>query len=235
MSSMSKKENKNLIFTYRFLFDSGKTLNFEIELDEHTLEIIPKNSFTPSRLSHLDFHQCANCPLKKEEQPLCPVTRNLEYILRDFKDIISYEKVTVLVETKERTYSSRTSVQHGLGSMMGIFMVSSGCPVLARLKPMVRFHLPFATLQETIFRAASTYLLGEFIKYKKGEKADWDMEGLIAIYQEIEEVNAGLAARFRAISGRDAHLNALIALDVFAKELPQTIKECLHEFEYLFK
>lgn len=232
---MSRQKNKNLKFTYRFLFDSGKMLNFEIELDAQTLEIIPKNSFKPSRLSQLEFHQCANCPLKKEEHPYCPVTRNLEYILRDFKDIISFEKVTVLVETRERTYSSRTSVQHGLGSMMGIFMVSSGCPILAKLKPMVRFHLPFANLTETIFRAASTYLVGEFIKYKKGQRPDWDMEGLIKIYHEIEDVNAGLASRFRAISGRDAHLNALIALDVFAKELPQTIKESLQEFEYLFK
>ncbi|WP_457566766.1 DUF6901 family protein [Caldithrix abyssi] len=229
------KEDKRLHFIYRFLFNTGKTLSFDIELDAETLEIIPKNSFQPSRLSQLDFHQCANCPLTKEEHPLCPVTRNLEYILKDFKDIISYEKVTVLVETEERTYSSRTSVQQGLGSMMGIFMVSSGCPILAKLKPMVRFHLPFATLTETIFRAASTYLLGEFIKYKKGQPADWDMDGLIEIYREIEEVNAGLASRFRAITGRDAHLNALIALDVFAKELPQTIKESLRDFEYLYQ
>ncbi len=231
---MRRKRRTPLIFTYRFLFDTGKTLNFEIELDAETLEIVPRNSFKPSRLSQLDFHQCANCPLSKETHPFCPVTRNLEYILRNFKDIISYEKVTVLVETPERTYSSRTSVQHGLGSMMGIFMVSSGCPILGKLKPMVRFHLPFANLTETIFRAASTYLVGQFIKYKKGQTPDWDMNGLIKIYREIEEVNAGLASRFRAISGRDAHLNALIALDVFAKEMPQTIKESLQEFEYLY-
>ncbi len=232
---MKKDSRKKLLFVYRFLFDNGKTLNFEIELDADTLEIIPQNSFKPSRFSHLEFHQCANCPLKKDESPFCPVSRNLEFILKDFKDIISYEKVTILVETPDRTYSSRTSVQHGLGSMMGIFMVSSGCPILAKLKPMVRFHLPFANLNETIFRAASTYLLGQFIKYKKGQPPDWDMNGLIEIYKEVEEVNAGLASRFRAISGRDAHLNALIALDVFAKELPQTIRESLQEFEYLFK
>ena len=37
-------------------------------------------------------------------------------------------------------------------------MALSGCPVLEQLKPMARFHLPFASVEETIYRAASMYL-----------------------------------------------------------------------------
>ncbi len=227
-------KKKPLIFIYRFLFNNGKTLSFEINLDSETLEYVAGEDFAPTQISKLDYHQCPNCPLDEKEHIYCPVARNLEHILRKFKDIVSYEKVTVLVETFDRTYSTQTSVQHGLSSLMGILMVSSGCPLLGKLKPMVRFHLPFANLEETIFRSASTYLLGQFIKYKKGEQPDWDMEGLVRIYQEIEDVNASLANRVRSLVGRDAHINALIALDVFAKELPQTIRESLQEFEYLF-
>ncbi len=228
------EEVQPIKFVYRFLFNDGRTLNFDIKLNSKTLEYIPENNFKPTRISKLSYYQCPNCPLNEKEHPFCPVAKNLEHILRKFKDIVSYERVTVIVENSYRTYSSQTSVQHGLSSMMGIFMVSSGCPILGQLKPMVRFHLPFANLSETIFRAASTYLLGQFIQYRKGKPADWDMQGLVKIYQQIEEVNAALANRVRSLVGRDAHINALIALDVFAKELPQTIHESLQEFEYLF-
>ncbi len=234
-TSSKTKEVEPLTFTYRFLFNNGQTLRFELKLHPETLEYIPENNDQPTQMSRLSFHQCPNCPLNEKDHPYCPVARNLEHILRHFKDIISYERVTVLVETAERTYSSQTSVQHGLSSMMGIVMVSSGCPILSRLKPMVRFHLPFASLKETVFRSASTYLVGQYIRYKNGQKPDWNMEGLIKIYRDIEEVNAHLANRVRSLVGRDAHINALIALDVFAKELPQTIQESLREFEYLFK
>ncbi len=223
-----------LKFIYRFLFTDGRTLNFDVSLDAQTLEYIPEDHFKPTRISKLAYHQCPNCPLNEADSPYCPVARNLEYILHKFKDIISYERVTVIVENSYRTYSSQTSVQHGLSSMMGLIMATSGCPILGKLKPMVRFHLPFSDLVETIFRAASTYLLGEFIKYRKGEKPDWDMDRLAQIYREIEIVNAALANRVRTLVGKDAHINALIALDIFAKEVPQTIQESLKEFEYLF-
>jgi hypothetical protein len=100
---------------------------------------------------------------------------------------------------------------------------------------MVRFHLPFASVEETIFRAASTYLLSQYIKKSQGGKPDWDLERLIEIYKEIEEVNQGLAMRIRSVADMDANINALVVLDVFAKEVPITVKAKLKEFEYLFK
>ncbi len=221
-------------FVYRFLFTDGRTLNFDVSLDAQSLTFLPQNHFKPTRMSKLTYHQCPNCPFTEADTPYCPVAKNLEYILHKFKDIISYERVTVIVENSLRTYSSQTSVQHGLSSMMGLIMATSGCPILGKLKPMVRFHLPFSNLTETVFRAASTYLLGEFIKYRKGETPDWDMNKLAEIYRNIEEVNAALANRVRSLVGKDAHINALIALDIFAKEMPQTIQESLKEFEYLF-
>ena len=51
------------------------------------------------------------------------------------------------------------------------------------------------------------------------------MQGLIKTYREIEDAKAGLTSRLRAISWRDAHLNALIAPGVLAKKFLQTIKE----------
>ncbi|MDN5353885.1 MAG: hypothetical protein PWQ09_641 [Candidatus Cloacimonadota bacterium] len=48
------------------------------------------------------------------------------------------------VESKNRNYVKDTTIQRGVSSMLGMFLVSSGCPVLTKLKPVVKFHLPFA-------------------------------------------------------------------------------------------
>jgi hypothetical protein len=119
--------------------------------------------------------------------------------------------------------------------MIGIYMVTSGCPILSNLKPMVRFHLPFASIEETIYRSASTYLLGQYFKMKKGLQPDWNLTGLAEIYKEIQKVNIGMAARIRSISPKDANINAIVELDVFAKELPDNIQEDLKRLAYLFE
>ena len=114
-------------------------------------------------------------------------------------------------------------------------MVTSDCPNMISLRPMVRFHLPFATIEETVFRSVSTYLLGQYFKHKNGEEADWDLDGLLENYETIQKVNYGMASRMRSAVDKDANLNALVVLDVFAKELPFSIQKSLEMLEYLFK
>ncbi len=65
---------------------------------------------------------------------------------------------------------------------MGIYMVTSGCPVMGKLKPMVKFHLPFASGEETSYRMVTMYLLAQFFKYKNGKEPDWDLKNLVKIY-----------------------------------------------------
>ncbi len=43
-----------------------------------------------------------------------------------------------------------------------------------------------------------------------------------------------MASRMRSVVDKDANLNALVVLDVFAKELPFSIKKSLEDLEYLF-
>jgi Domain of unknown function (DUF6901) len=56
----------------------------------------------------------------------------------------------------ERSYFKKTTMQKGIVSLLGILLVSSGCPVMAKLRPMVRFHLPFASMLATTFRTTIT-------------------------------------------------------------------------------
>jgi hypothetical protein len=100
---------------------------------------------------------------------------------------------------------------------------------------MARFHLPFATREETVFRAASAYLLAQYFLKRHGVEADLDLKGLREIYGLIHQVNKGLAERLRTIPAGDAHLNALVLLDLFAHALPFSIEENLAEIEHLFE
>lgn len=221
-------------FKYSFIFADGKNIDFSIRLDSHNLNYVADNHDVPADWAKLENGQCPNCALDSATIMYCPVCLRIHNILNAFLNTASYEKVKVIVQAAERVYSSDTTIQKGLSSMLGIYMVTCGCPILSQIKPMVRYHLPFASLEDTLYRAASSYLLRQYFRHSKGEEADWDLKGLVDIYREIQTVNIGLMERFRSLAKKDASINAMILLDIFAKELPYSIEESLKELEYLF-
>ena len=228
-------KRKNLKYKYVFIFEDDTKEIFNLQLDPETLEFIRnQNSISPA-WAELDHHKCENCTLSSSTHKLCPIALNVNDIFPPFKERASYENVVVRVETKERIYELNTSIQQGLSSMLGILMVTSGCPNMNILRPMVRFHLPFATIDETIYRSASCYLLGQFFRYKNGKSVDWYMKNLSKAYERIQVVNVGMTHRLRSISDKDAGANAVIVLDIFAKELPYSILDGLQKLEYLYK
>ncbi|MBN2010749.1 hypothetical protein JW960_15490 [candidate division KSB1 bacterium] len=231
---MDTQENC-LTFDYTFFFENGSHQNFSIRLDAHELSYVAigKSSRRPY-WAELEYCQCANCPLLRVQQKYCPIALNLVDFFDHFNTLYSYNIAKVIISTEERTYLKKTSIQQSLGSMLGIIMVSSGCPIMNRLKPMVRFHLPFASIEETVFRSVSVYLVGQYFARKQGKTADLDLSGLKEFYLEVQEVNVGMAHRLRSVTKTDAFANAIITLDAFAKELPCSIEEQLKDMEYLF-
>jgi len=142
----------------------------------------------------------------------CPLALTIEGLVRTFIEKFSYETAQITVETNERIYFKETTMQKGLSSILGILMVSSGCPVMDKLRPMVRIHLPFASVLETTFRTTSTYLLGQFFLQKKGKAPDFTFEGLVDIYKHVNMVNNGMAKRIGSMSGKDAASTPLSSL-----------------------
>jgi hypothetical protein len=114
-------------------------------------------------------------------------------------------------------------------------MVTSGCHIMEKMKPMVRYHLPFASMWETGYRVLSTYLLAQYFLNKRGRQPDWDLKHLVDIYADIQTVNKNISQRLNQMKNQDATLNALIKLDMFAKRISVSIdKESLDEIESLF-
>jgi len=235
MDVMNKLSEEVITFRYKFVFNERKEKKITIKLNALTLDYIPsENQNSRPSWTKLDYYQCENCPLDKENNDYCPIAYNFVDLVDLFTSLDSYNKTRVQIKSPERTYSQHTTVQRGLGSLLGIYMVTSGCPRMEVLKPMVRFHLPFATLEETVFRSVSTYLLGQYFSMKQGDVADFGLEKLKAFYLEIQQVNIGIVKRLRSVVTKDAFANAIISLDAFAKELPWSIEDDLENLRYLY-
>ena len=224
---------KNIRFRYKFQFDNGDEKHFDVLLDAQTLQILCSPSVNRPEWTKLKYQQCENCPLK-EDVEYCPVAINIAHLIDEFKFSTSYDKTWVVVETPERTYAQETSVQNGLSSILGIYMVASNCPILDYLRPMVRFHLPFATATETVFRAVSMYLVAQYFRLRKDLQPNWDLENLIEIYKEIGKVNKGMWNRLSKASSFDANVNALIVLSTFGDAIRLSLKKDFEDLAPLY-
>lgn len=218
---------------YRFTFEDGSEKDFDVDLNGKSLGLILSEDRPRPDWTRLKFYQCENCPLGDDELH-CPVAVNLASLVASFKDSLSFEKTKVTVVTKERTYEKDTTLQKGLSALIGIYMVTSDCPIMDRLRPMVQFHLPFATSKETIYRAVSMYLVAQFFIHRKGGAPDWELKRLTEIYKAVSYVNKGMSARLAAASNKDANVNALVILHSMGDSVPYVIENGLHEIEDLF-
>jgi hypothetical protein len=216
---------------YRFELDDGTCETFKAALDPITLQILhPRTSCCPP-WCELTFHQCCNCTLAVR---YCPAAVNMVPLVEHFDQLLSYDATKVSVVMGERTICSYTSVQRGICSLMGLLMAASGCPLTAFFKPMVRFHLPFASTEETIWRATSCYLMAQYFHQNTGNAPDLTFEGLSRIYRQIQIVNGAFARRLRYSCSYDSMINGIVLLDMFAKSMPDAIEESLEQLRTLF-
>lgn len=229
--------NGTIDIAYQFRCADGEKLDAAVcvKLDAATLEAKRDRDSAPPDWARLGVHQCSVCPLKVDEDTHCPAALAFIEILDEFGPLLSFTEVDVTIATRERTVTSRTSVQKALSSLLGLSMATSGCPILARFKPMARFHLPLSTREETVFRSVGAYLLAQYFLKQRGQTPDMELRGLRETYDLIHEVNVGLANRLRTIPAGDAHLNALVILDLFAHALPYSIDDGLTELEHMFE
>lgn len=225
---------KPIIIEYNYTFKSGAVKRFTMALDSATLALQLGKRPNPPLWTLLSHKKCENCPLVEKDNLYCPVALNFADIAEQFKDLVSHENVDVVVATGERTYSKSTTIQQGLSPLIGIIMTTSGCPIMDHLKPMVRFHLPFASLEETIFRMASMYLMAQYFQKQDGQSPAWTLDGLANVYAQVGLVNRDFALRLRDAAKKDANVNALVNLDCFAQMVPLAADEVLREIKAYF-
>lgn len=219
---------------YIFQWPDAREDAYELVLDGVTLDIVSPRPEKVPQWAMLDFNKCPSCPLDAESSPYCPLAVTLVSLNSGFAHLDSYGKVHVAVVTTERTTMKDTTVQQAASSLMGLVGPCSGCPHTRFFRPMARFHQPFATAQETIYRASSMYLLAQYFLSAEGREADSGIAGLNDIYQKLHEVNIHCAMRLRHGASSDSTVNAVVLLDMFAKSMSYAIEESLEELGHLF-
>ncbi len=206
------QDTGDLVYTYHYRFDSGKTIRLPVRLDPETLSC-RKAPSDPPDWSRLDVHQCPNCPLRQEEHPNCPPAANMAEIIEAFRDVKSYRNVEVTVEAPGRSYVKLTTAQKGVAPLIGLVMASSGCPILDKLRPMVATHLPFMTQGESTHRTVAMYLMAQYFRMKKGLTPDWSLAKLLHLFRELQTINTAFCKRISVLKPADASVNAVVILN----------------------
>ena len=108
-----------------------------------------------------------------------------------------------------RTTVKHTDMQDALRSFIGLQMSTSGCPAFDRLRPLARFHLPFASPEETLWRVAGSFAVDAF--HRGLNRAQWWAE-LREQYTQLGAMNRAFCQRLRARLPGDAGVNAMVNL-----------------------
>lgn len=220
--------------TYQFTLPDGHEESFMLTFDAQSILLINDQENAPPSWTELTYHQCPHCPLKPDRHRYCPAALNLTAAIYRLDRVMSFEKVLVRVTNAQRQVEQTTSAQEGIGSLMGLLIAGSNCPLTHFFKPMARFHLPFANKDETMWRAAATYLMARYFSKNGLQTSDMTLDGLITIYHDIAKLNDFMVERLRAATSKDSAVNALVHLDVYAKFLTPPLADTLNQIRSVF-
>ncbi len=215
--------------SYLFDFENNNVKTFEALLSASTLSLVLPESYEIPSWAHA--FRCSQYSPEIADSHCCSICINISHLIEEFKTFDSVTPCTITVRTKERNYTLKSNVQRGLSSILGLYMATSDCPFLSFLRPMARFHLPFASTEETIFRSAGSYLIGQYFKAKKNNRADFELGQLPATYSKVSRINRDIIRHLRNnYYTHDAYANALAILDNFAQMISAFLPEELDEF-----
>ena len=217
----------------RYCFDlpdgSQRSLDFTFDAADFRLNNPPPAA--PPFWTELKFNQCANCPLDSAEHPHCPAALQMASAIEPLNALVSFDTVGVTVTQAERAIYALTTAQQAMSSVLGLIMATAGCPWTARFRPMARFHLPFATEIETVYRSVSMFLLAREMA------GDVDGRGFVALetlYRNLHVVNRDMSRRLGAATRADPARNAMALLDAYTTLLPAALESSLAELKPLF-
>jgi hypothetical protein len=216
---------------YGFDLPDGSKKHVDLSFDPANFRLINPTPAAAPFWTELKFSQCANCPLSADEHSHCPSALHMASAVESLKDLVSFDAVGVTVTQAERTVHAQTTAQQAMSSVLGLIMATSGCPWTDRLRPMARFHLPFASEAETVFRSVCMFLLARELV---GGAEIHGFATLKDLYENLHVVNRDMSRRLGAATRTDPARNAMALLDSYTTLLPAALETSLQELKPLF-
>lgn len=237
MSSYTPAGNKDFNINYRFIHAESDVNEINVILDHKTL--LSHVNTPPEQWpewTRTDFYPCNHCQ-SACHHTYCPIAVRLIEPISLFSKRISYEPVIVEVLTNDRFYRKEVDMQQGLSSLFGLLMATSGCPSMSVFRPMARYHLPFASFEETFFRIYGSYLMQQHLNGAFPQNRQVLVEGMNEVYRKVAEVNNGVMERMRKAHAHlaDSSPNAVALLAAFSGLVPLTVSQQLDYLSRLFK
>jgi hypothetical protein len=222
--------------SYRIKLASGKSVNFDFDLDAETFELpLPEVDDAP-KWTELEFKQCSHCPLNADEHSHCPLALNISHVIDRLHDTKSIDEVDVEVITHERRVIQTTAIQKVVASLFDLLFPVSGCPHTAYMRPLARFHVPLVSEEEMIFRVTSMYQQAQyFLHTSSSETGQFDFDGLVKIYEDLHTLNVAIAKRLTGATQSDSVKNAVTLVDMYSTLVPMMIEDQLSEMRGFFK
>lgn len=221
---------ESIIYTLKSA-DIDFVIDLVFDKKDFSLKNPPSSNKEWTRLAN---QQCSHCPLSEEQSPLCPLANAIDSIISPLDAVLSYEMVQASAAFRGRTVSAFIPVQTAVSSLLGLLIPASGCPHLLYFRPLCRFHQPFATVEETIFRSSSMFLMAQYFLNRKSGNMSTNLNRLETIYHNVHTVNRFICRRLRQVSKADCSVNAIVLLDMFSLAIHSAIKHNLEEFQSYF-
>lgn len=215
---------------YRITLDDNHEFSYLIELDRGYDIAVAQAAPSWTRLEN---QQCSNCPLSRENFSHCPAAVDLHRVIEDFQGLPAIKKATVWVRTPEREYTKQVGLEEGLRALLGVIMATSACPVLGKLRPMAQNHLPFASNQEFSLRAVSLYLARQYFNFREGRHADWELKGLVRMFQQLQLVNQAFWQRIHDTCKGDSNLKAFLTFFSMSSSMTYSLETQLQKIRPL--
>jgi hypothetical protein len=222
---------QTLRIRYRFDLPDGSQTQLDFKFAGSDFRLENAAPVEPPFWTELKFSQCANCPLNAAEHKYCPAALQMAPVIEPLKALVSFDTVGVTVLQAERKTCVETSAQQALSSVLGLIMATAGCPWTARLRPMARFHLPFANEAETVYRSVCSFLLARELVGTGGPPG---FASLKELYENLHVVNRDMSRRLGAATRTDPARNAMALLDSYTTLLPAALESSLEELKPLF-
>ncbi|MCK5148132.1 hypothetical protein KAR48_15360 [bacterium] len=207
---------------------------FEFTVDTSADTSIEDTDTCYSEWLLLERFQCKHCTLSTNNRKTCPAALSIKPLLERFSHCMSYETVDAIVHKGDVEYRASVSSQHALRSLSGLVMALSACPVLKKLRPLARHHIPFIEQDHTVIRFTGHYFIGQYLRAQEGKSPDWELEGLLELLNQIHVVNVNIAKRLRLAAEKDSMVNGIVILDTSAQHAETDIRDQLMELKSLY-
>lgn len=159
---------------------------------------------------------CASCQSACSNAD-CSNIQALEHFTDTFFQLASFTELKVVVDIGDIRTQTQTTAQRFLSSLAGLVIaLNSGCSRTEILRPMVHFHRPFMSFEESIYRSIANAALHHALSNENVSLGEYVRRE----YQQLHELNLHLVKHFQGVKPQAEPLvNALVNLDLFVKEI----------------